>query len=94
MERRLGHNFSRVRIDADAAAAAVAAADASSVGQDVTFAPGRFAPGTHDGDELLAHDLAHVVQQRAGAVGGPLASPATAEREAAAATRPAKKGGG
>ena len=87
MERRFSHDFSRVRVHANAAAAAAEVAEAFSVGEDVTFAPGRFAPGTHDGDQLLTHELAHVVQQRAGAAGGPLASPATAEREAAAAAR-------
>jgi hypothetical protein len=32
--------------------------------EDVHFAPGRFAPGTAAGDRLIAHELAHVVQQR------------------------------
>jgi hypothetical protein len=83
MERRLGHDFSSVRVHAGGARDA----EAFSIGDDITFAPGRFAPGTRDGDALLAHELTHVIQQRAGAAGGPFASAATAEREAAAASR-------
>ncbi len=89
MERRLGHDFSQVRIHADAEGAAQAAAhraDAFAVGEELTFAAGRFAPGTRTGDELLAHELAHVVQQRP-ARHAPSADPARAEREAAAAAR-------
>jgi hypothetical protein len=80
MERRLGHDFSSVRVHATGAKDAAAFA----VGEDLTFAPGRYAPGTPQGDALLAHELAHVVQQR---TAGPHASAATAEAEAAAAAR-------
>jgi len=88
MERRLGHDFSQVRIHADAKGAAVAAAhgaEALAVGEELTFAAGRFAPGTRTGDELLAHELVHVVQQRAGAAGSPHGTAAGAEAEAQAA---------
>ena len=39
-------------------------ADAVTFGKDIYFAAGRFRPGTSAGDSLLAHELAHVVQQR------------------------------
>lgn len=60
-----GHDFRRVRVHtgADAADAATAIdALAFTVGRDVYFGPGAWAPGTPAGDELLAHELTHVVQ--------------------------------
>ncbi len=65
-EPRFGHDFSRVRVHSDARAAASAQALnalAYTVGTDVVFAAGRFAPQTAPGRSLLAHELAHVVQQ-------------------------------
>jgi len=67
LERRFGHDFSRVRIHAEAPAAAAAAAlraHAYTVGSHVVFGAGRFAPETVEGRHLLAHELTHVVQQR------------------------------
>lgn len=64
---RLGHDFSRVRVHDDPRAARSArAVDAAAytVGNHVVFDSGRYAPGTPDGRRLLAHELAHVVQQR------------------------------
>ncbi|WP_418276927.1 DUF4157 domain-containing protein [Isoptericola jiangsuensis] len=61
-----GHDFSAVRVHTDARSGARAAgmgALAFTAGRDVHFAPGRFAPHTPDGRRLLAHELAHVVQQ-------------------------------
>jgi uncharacterized protein DUF4157 len=69
MKRRLGYDFSRVRIHADGEAAKAAAAEqarAYTVGDNIVFGSGKFAPETHDGRRLLAHELVHVVQQRAG----------------------------
>jgi len=66
-EQRFGHDFSRVRIHTDGEAAASARAvdaQAYAVGQDVVFALGRYAPETRAGQRLLAHELAHVAQQR------------------------------
>jgi Domain of unknown function (DUF4157) len=66
MERSLGHDFGSVRIHTSARAAESARAvhaRAYTVGSDVVFADGRYAPGTSDGRRLLAHELAHVVQQ-------------------------------
>ena len=64
-----GRDLSDVRVHTDVAAAAAAdavQASAFAVGTDVFFASGRFAPGTADGDQLLAHELAHTVQHADG----------------------------
>lgn len=66
-EPRFGHNFGHVRVHADPKAAASARAVnalAYTVGQDVVFGEGRFAPNSAAGRRLLAHELAHTVQQR------------------------------
>jgi hypothetical protein len=65
-EPRFGHDFSAVRIHTDATAAASARAVgalAYTVGRDIAFDAGRYAPGRATGRTLLAHELAHVVQQ-------------------------------
>jgi hypothetical protein len=66
---RFGMDFSRVSIHDDAAAAGLAAAhraQAVTQGENVMFARGRYAPATAAGQNLLAHELAHVVQQSQG----------------------------
>lgn len=66
MERRFGHDFARVRVHPDAAAPTQALhAAAFTRGHHIAFAPGRWAPGQVAGRALLAHELAHVVQQSA-----------------------------
>jgi Domain of unknown function (DUF4157) len=68
-ESRLGADFSRVRIHDDAKAADAAASTRSlafTAGHDIVFAPGRFAPGTRVGRELLGHELMHVIEQNRG----------------------------
>lgn len=65
-EQGFGHGFSGVRVHTDAAAGASArmlGARAYTVGQDVVFAPGEYQPGTATGRALIAHELAHVLQQ-------------------------------
>jgi hypothetical protein len=47
-------------------------ARAFATGTDVYFAKGEYNPGSADGDRLIAHELAHVVQQRGAANTGPL----------------------
>jgi hypothetical protein len=74
MEPRFGYDFSRVRVHSDAAAAASARqvnALAYTVGSDIVFANAQYAPTAVAGKRLLAHELTHVVQQRAA---GPLGS--------------------
>src|SRR5829696_1432992 len=69
MEPRFDHDFSQVRVHADAKAAESASAVkalAYTVGRDVVFGAGRYAPGTTEGDRLLAHELTHVAQQSGG----------------------------
>jgi hypothetical protein len=68
MEARLGHDLGRVRLHVDPTAdLATRAVDALAwtVGSHVAFAAGRYSPNTVPGRELLAHELAHVVQQSA-----------------------------
>ena len=70
MESRFGHDFSRVRVHADTKAAESAKAVnalAYTVQHHVAFDAGRYSPDTRDGQSLLAHELAHVVQQSRGA---------------------------
>jgi hypothetical protein len=66
MESAFGHDFSHVRVHDDARAAGVAHdlnAHAFTLGSHVAFASGNYSPGSPVGDALLAHELAHVVQQ-------------------------------
>lgn len=73
MESRFGHDFSQVRVYANSSAERSARdvnARAFTVGHDIVFGAGQFAPGTHEGQKLLAHELTHVVQQQTGLVSG------------------------
>ena len=47
-------------------------AKAFATGTDVYFGKDQYKPGTSDGDKLIAHELAHVVQQRGAPTSGPL----------------------
>lgn len=67
MERGFGHDFGDVRVHTGPAAARSAQAlDAAAytVGTDVVFNTGHYDTRSHGGRRLLAHELAHVVQQR------------------------------
>lgn len=66
METRFKQDFSRVRIHNDSNAAAASEAfnaRAFTLGQDVVFGTGQYRPESSEGKKLLAHELAHVVQQ-------------------------------
>ncbi|HZL88755.1 MAG TPA: DUF4157 domain-containing protein, partial [Pirellulaceae bacterium] len=66
MEPRFGHDFSQVRVHTDSQAAESARAvnaHAYTVGQDIAFDRGRYDPHSSVGRQLLAHELAHTVQQ-------------------------------
>ena len=66
MEPRFGHDFSRVRVHSDTRASESAQAvnaHAYTVGSDIVFGHGKYAPQTENGSVLLAHELSHVVQQ-------------------------------
>lgn len=65
-ERRFGHDFSNVRVHKGAMAGASASAiqaRAYTIGHHIAFAEGQYSPSTADGKLLLAHELAHVMQQ-------------------------------
>ncbi len=66
MEPRFGHDFNRVRVHTNSRAARSARAVnalAYTVGNHVVFGAGGYAPQSGEGRELLAHELAHVLQQ-------------------------------
>jgi len=68
-EPRLGHDLESVRIHADSRAAQAAdavQARAYTLGPDIVFGAGEYAPSTARGTRLLAHELAHVVHQAGG----------------------------
>jgi hypothetical protein len=67
MQTAFGMDFTHVRAHTDSTAAALSDrmnARAFTVGRHVAFGAGEYQPGTLDGDALIAHELAHVVQQR------------------------------
>jgi hypothetical protein len=88
MENHLGEDFSDVRVHTDERAAETAemvGAQAYTIGRDIVLGKGQYAPATGPGNRLLAHELAHVVQQKHAATTEqlPIASPTDqAEREA------------
>jgi len=66
MSSHFGYDFGSVRVHTDQRAAEAAQsvnALAFTVGRDVVFATGQYAPHTQAGQKLLAHELTHVVQQ-------------------------------
>jgi hypothetical protein len=65
-EPRFGHDFSEVRLHTDAQAAESARAVnalAYTLGQDIFFGAGQYAPKMQSGKRLIAHELTHVIQQ-------------------------------
>jgi hypothetical protein len=99
MESRFGAELGDVRVHDDRSAAAAADrmhARAFTVGRDLVFGAGEYAPQASEGRQLLAHELAHAVQQGSdsGSVsstqGLPMSRPTdAAERQADAAGRAA-----
>jgi Domain of unknown function (DUF4157) len=66
LEPRFGHSFEDVRVFADERAAESAealGANAFAVGSDIVFAAGRYDPHSSTGQQLLAHELSHTIQQ-------------------------------
>ncbi len=75
MEPRFGHDFSQVRAHTDTEATTSAQAvnaRAFTVGQDIVFGPGEYRPESIAGKWMLAHELAHVVQQNSPAYHAPV----------------------
>lgn len=64
MERAFGHDFSNVRCHPGSHRPSTVNANAFAFGDDIFFRPGHYDPTTSKGQELIAHELAHVVQQR------------------------------
>jgi hypothetical protein len=91
-EPLLGHDLSAVRVHADSSLPETMHAAAFTTGDDLTFAPGYFAPDTAAGQRLIAHELTHVVQnhgalsagQQSQSSIGQRGDPAEREAEAAA----------
>jgi hypothetical protein len=71
MEEFFGTSFADVRVHVGPQAASIGAL-AFTMGSDLYFAPGQYDPHGAHGQRLLAHELTHVVQQRAGRVRNPL----------------------
>jgi Domain of unknown function (DUF4157)/HNH/ENDO VII superfamily nuclease with conserved GHE residues len=93
MEAHFGADFSAVRIHDDAQAAHASkrlGASAFTIGNDIAFAPGRFSPQSAGGQRLLAHELAHVVQQSGGTGRPGQSHEADAEAAASAVTQGAR----
>jgi hypothetical protein len=72
MENSFGSSFSDVRVHQGPEAASIGAV-AYTRGSDVHFQPGAYNPDSQAGQQLLGHELTHVVQQRAGRVSAPQA---------------------
>lgn len=73
MSAAFGHDFGDVRIHTDELAGALARsvqARAFTTGADVFFGAGEYAPAAAQGRGLLAHELAHVIQQRGAPTSG------------------------
>ncbi|MEH2372452.1 eCIS core domain-containing protein [Nostoc sp.] len=67
----MGADFSGVKVHTDSQADQLnqsIQAKAFTTGQDVFFRQGEYNPGSRGGQELIAHELTHVVQQHGGAV--------------------------
>jgi len=82
METAFGQDFSDVRVHVDNAPERVGAR-AYTQGSDIHFRPGEYQPGAAGGQQTIGHELAHVVQQRAGRVAAPqgLGAPVNAQPE-------------
>ncbi len=69
MEPRFGHDFSQVRVHTDSSAVQMnkdLGAQAFTHGNDIYFNQGKYSPGSSGGQELLAHELTHTIQQTGG----------------------------
>jgi Domain of unknown function (DUF4157)/DNA/RNA non-specific endonuclease len=70
MEAAFGADFSAVRVHVGPQASRIGAV-AFTTGNDLYFAPGRYQPESVQGQQLIGHELAHVIQQRQGRVRAP-----------------------
>lgn len=82
MESGFGASFGNVRVHVGGRASDAARsirARAYTLGSDIVFGAGQYAPQTPDGERLLAHELTHVVQQ--GAAGSAATAPSRVQRQ-------------
>ncbi|HEY4241530.1 MAG TPA: DUF4157 domain-containing protein [Kofleriaceae bacterium] len=97
IEQSLGADFADVQVH-EGPEAPLVGARAYAQGNALHFAPGAYDPGSADGRTLLAHELAHVVQQRSGSAppstagGPPIDGSASHEHEADAAAASVARG--
>ncbi len=68
MENAFQEDFSDVQVTKDSDQATKMGAQAFTQGDKIHFAPGNYKPHTSEGQELIGHELAHVVQQKQGRV--------------------------
>ncbi|MBL6449394.1 DUF4157 domain-containing protein [Fulvivirga sp. 29W222] len=68
MEGAFGASFEDVKVHSNSSQAKQIGALAYAQGNDIHFAPGQYNPHSVKGQELIGHELAHVVQQRQGRV--------------------------
>jgi hypothetical protein len=64
LESAFGQDLSEVRIHTNSPRATSMGAKAYAIGNDIHFAPGQYQPSSANGKELIAHEAAHVVQQK------------------------------
>ena len=85
MESAFGTSFAQVRQHSDGQAQSLAtrfSARAFTVGEHIAFGAGEYHPGTPIGDALIAHELAHVMQQRGADAHATSAPPASTPQTA------------
>ncbi|MGE5463757.1 MAG: DUF4157 domain-containing protein [Syntrophothermus sp.] len=73
MQAATGHDFRDVKVHTSPEANSLnqqIGAKAFTTGRDIYFREGAYSPNTSEGQELLAHEMTHVVQQSSGAVSG------------------------
>ncbi|QCK17114.1 hypothetical protein DCC35_16675 [Mangrovivirga cuniculi] len=99
MENSFGTSFSDVNVHKDSPEATNMGAKAFAQGNDVHFAPGQYNPESKSGQELIGHELTHVVQQKQGRVkattqakGAAVNDDSALEKEADVMGRKAAKG--
>lgn len=83
MESRFGHNFNKVRVYTNSEAAASAQAlqaNAYSIGHSIVFNQNRYKPTSMSGQRLIAHELAHLIQQNRGDIDQAYTDPLSVNR--------------
>ena len=95
MEQSFGHSLENVRVHTDTQAADLSqeiSAKAFTTGDDIFFGAGQYQPGSGGGQHLIAHEVAHTVQQSGDGIGRVVqrlaTNPAVEARERWAANKP------